>query len=69
MWNCQNHTIVEKRIPIAEVNHSRKGFDAVTFGQLGILNFDHLDAKKVALVVNVLQFEEHLITGFAIWFV
>jgi hypothetical protein len=36
------------------------------FGELWILELDELDAKHVAIVVNVLQLRDHLVTGPAV---
>lgn len=58
-------TVVEQRVAVPEVDQSGEGFDSVTFRQLRILNFDHLNTEQVALVVNILQFGEHVVTSFA----
>ena len=59
-------TLVEEGIAVAEVDDGREGFDAVAFGHLRVLDLDHLDAEQVALVVDVLQLEQHLLARFAV---
>ena len=62
-------TFVEQRISVAEVYDGRERLDSVAFGHLRVLDLDHLDAEEIALVVDVLQFDQHLIAGFAVGFV
>lgn len=49
-----------------EVNQGREGFDGVTFGQLRILDFNHMYAKDIALVINKFQALQYLITDITI---
>ncbi len=62
-------TIVKQGISIAEIDESRERFDAVTLSQLWVLNFNHLDAIHVALIVDVFQLDEDMITSFALGFI
>lgn len=51
---------------LPEVNQCREGFDGVTFGQLGILDFNHMYAKDIALVINKFQALQYLITDITV---
>lgn len=51
---------------LPEVDQRWEGFDGVTFGQLRILNFNHMYTKYVALVINQFQTLQYLITDIAI---
>lgn len=62
--NCYD-TVVEQRIAVAEVDQSGESLDAVTFGQLRVLDFHHLNTKQVTLVINILQLDQNLITSLA----
>jgi hypothetical protein len=59
-------TVVEEWISVAEINQSWEGLDTVALCQLRVLNFHHLNAEQITFVVNVFQFHQDLVTGFAI---
>ena len=59
-------TVVCQRVAIPEVDEGGEGLDAVSLGQLGVLELDHLDPVVVTLVVNVLKLIQNLIASSAI---
>ena len=44
-------TVVSERVPVAEVDERRERLDAVPFGELRVLQFHHVDAVQVALII------------------
>ena len=76
--------VESERLTVTEVDESWEGLDAVPehgglstkstlslkpFRQGWIFELDHLYAEHVTLVVNVLQFSDHLVTGPAVLFI
>lgn len=62
-------TVKDKRVAIPEVDEGWKSLDAVAFGQLGVLNLDHVDSICVTLIINVLKLSQNCVTRSAVGFV
>lgn len=62
-------TFEQKRIAVSKVNQRWVRFDGVPFGQLGILNFHQVNAKHVALVVDLFQSFQNLVAYVTILFI
>ena len=55
-------TFVGDGFLVAEVGESRVGLDVVLLRDLFVIDLDKVDAKVIRLVVDRLQFLEHLVT-------
>jgi hypothetical protein len=61
--------IEEQRVAVSEVYQRRVGFDGVPLCHGAVVDFDHLDAVGVAIVVDVLQLLQDFVARPAIRFV
>lgn len=54
-------TFVNDRFSFAEIRESWKVLDAILLGQSFVVDFHEIDSKVVRVVVDFLQFGQHLV--------
>jgi len=61
--------VEEQRVAVSEVDQCRVGFDGVPLCHCAVVDFDHLDAVGIAIVVDVLQLLQDFVARPAVWFI